>query len=301
MLECEEYVRRLIGHSQGRPRLALLASQQVNGPGDAVARVLGARGPVHTVSSACSSGALAIGEALEALRSGLVEVAVAGGADSLCQLTYAGFNALRSLDERPCRPFRGDRSGLSIGEGAGVLILESLERANARGVPPLAEVLGAGCSCDAHHMTAPHPDGTGAAAAIQQALADAGLDPPAIDLINAHGTGTPLNDLSEAAAIRSVFGDRASTLPVTSSKGSVGHLLGSSGAIEAVATILDLIDGQVHPTPGGGTVDEEIPLTIVLDGATPLPSPAIAVSTSFAFGGANAAVVIAGVADRGRQ
>ena len=143
-------------------------------PGDAVARHLGVTGPVATFSSACASGALALGVALEAVRSGEVEVAIAGGSDSLCQLTYAGFNALRSVDEVPCRPFRADRAGMSFGEGAAVLVLEPLERALARGAEPLAVLAGAGASCDAHHMTAPDPSGAGAAAALAAALADAG-------------------------------------------------------------------------------------------------------------------------------
>src|SRR4029077_566441 len=147
------------------PRLSSLISQQVNAPGDAVARRMGATGPVTTFSSACASGALALGAALAAVRSGEVEVAVAGGSDSLCQLTYAGFNALRSVDEVPCRPFPAGRAGMSFGEGAAVLALEPLERALARGAEPLAVLAGAGASCDAHHMTAPDPSGTGAAGA----------------------------------------------------------------------------------------------------------------------------------------
>src|SRR4051812_24969849 len=158
-----------------RARLSSLVSQQVNAPGDAVARQLGVTGPVVTFSSACASGALALGAALEAVRSGEVEVAIAGGSDSLCQLTYAGFNALRSVDEAPCRPFRADRAGMSFGEGAAVLVLEPLGRALARGAEPLAVLAGAGSSCDAHHMTAPDPTGAGAGAAIEAALADAGL------------------------------------------------------------------------------------------------------------------------------
>src|SRR6185295_19196355 len=193
----------------GEPRLraSLLASQQPNGPGDAVARRFGIEGPVETVSSACASGALALGAALDAIRSGEVEIAVAGGADSLCQLTYAGFNALRSVDEAACRPFAAGRAGMSFGEGAAVLVLEPLERVLARGAVPLAELAGAGASCDAHHMTAPDPTGAGAAAAVEAALADAGLAPAAVDFVNVHGTGTPLNDAAEWRALQRVFGE----------------------------------------------------------------------------------------------
>src|SRR5882672_3758202 len=176
MFETEVYLEALFAAMAGRgklPSTGLLASQQNNGPGDAVARDLGIGGPVQTVSAACASGAMAIGDALRAVRRGEVEVAIAGGSDSLCRLTYAGFNALRAVDERACRPFRADRAGLSLGEGAAVLVLEPLDRALARGAQPLALVAGEAATCDAHHMTAPHPEGMGAAEAIRGALADA--------------------------------------------------------------------------------------------------------------------------------
>lgn len=278
-------------------RPSLLASQQPNGPGDAVARRFGITGPVETVSSACASGALALGAALDAIRSGEVEIAVAGGADSLCQITYAGFNSLRSVDERPCRPFREGREGLSIGEGAAVLILESEERALARGAKPLAFLAGAGASCDAHHMTAPEPQGSGAAAAISAALLDAGLPSESIVFVNAHGTGTPLNDAAEWRAFERALGRRAREIPVTSTKGLVGHLLGSSGALEAVATVLCLAHGEVHPGSPGGEIDPELPVDLVLGVPRRLADfdpegPATAaLSTSLAFGGANAALV----------
>lgn len=296
MWEGESFFADLLA---GKPRLraSLLASQQPNGPGDAVARRFGIEGPVETVSSACASGALALGAALDAIRSGEVEVAVAGGADSLCQITYAGFNSLRSVDELPCRPFRDGREGLSIGEGGAVLILESEERALARGVRPLAFLAGAGASCDAHHMTAPEPQGSGAAAAISAALHDAGLPPESILFVNAHGTGTPLNDAAEWRAFERALGSRAREIPITSTKGLVGHLLGSSGAIEAVATVLCLMQAQVHPSSPGGQVDPDLGLDLVLDAPRRLEpfdpqGPATAaLSTSLAFGGANAALV----------
>lgn len=291
MLEGEEYFGRVIGAKEGRPKLRFLTSQQINGPGDAVARVLRATGPVFTVSSACSSGAMAVGEALRALRAGEVDVAVTGGADSLCRLTYSGFNSLRAVDERPCRPFRCDRAGLSIGEGAGVLVLESLEHALLRGARPLAELVGIGASCDSYHMTAPHPDGEGAARAIARALEDAGLGADDVTFVNAHGTGTPLNDASEWNALRSLFGDRASHLPTTSIKGTLGHLLGSAGAIEAVATVQSLESGLIPATPGNGEVEND--LDLIRGEPRRFDGPAVAISTSFAFGGANAALVFA--------
>ncbi len=300
MAEGEDYYRQRLVEKR-RSRLRLLASHQLNCPGDAVARLLGAAGPVRAFSSACASGALAIGAALDALRRGEIEATVAGGSDSLCLLTYSGFNALRAVDAEPCRPFRPDRAGLSLGEGAGALFLETRARAEARGARPLAVLAGAGASCDAHHMTAPNPRGEGAAQAVARALADARLDAAAVDFINAHGTGTRQNDASEWHAVREVFGERSRNLPLTSTKGSVGHLLGSSGAIEAVATVQCLLAGEVHPTPGGGVPDEKLGVDLVLGAPRALNvAPAVAVSTSFGFGGANAALVLQG-AERGAR
>ncbi len=294
MIETETYLEALLVAAAGqgkRPAPSLLASQQHNGPGDAVARDLGIGGPVQTISAACASGAMAIGDAILAVRRGEVDVAIAGGSDSLCRLTYAGFNALRSVDERPCRPFRGDRAGLSLGEGAAALILEPLERALARGARPLALAAGEAATCDAHHMTSPHPEGRGAAEAIRGALAGARLDPSEIDFVNAHGTGTPLNDAAECEALVAVFGDRTPDLPVTSTKSLVGHLLGSAGALEAVATILCLLHGEVHPMPDDGTSDPGIRLRLVLGRPLRLARARHALSTNLAFGGANAALV----------
>jgi 3-oxoacyl-[acyl-carrier-protein] synthase II len=305
MLESEDTLAEGSGRL-GRAAIRLLAAQPLDAPAAAVARSLGLAGPVLTISSACASSTQALGAALDALRAGEVDVALAGGADSLCRLTYAGFNALRVVDERACRPFREGRAGMTLGEGAGVLVVEPEERARARGAKVLGAVLGAGNSCDAHHMTAPHPEGLGAALAIERALRDAGLDPARSPLafVNAHGTGTPLNDLSEWRGMARAFGDRAGAVPLTATKASVGHLLGSSGAIEAVATLLCLAAGVVHPTPRSGDpgerVDPETPARLVLGEPLPLEPGAgagaatVALSTSFGFGGANAAAVFSG-------
>ena len=294
MLETETYFDALLAAVAGRgrpPATSLLASQQHSGPGDAVARDLRIGGPVQSIATACVSGAMAIGDAVLGVRRGEVDVAIAGGSDSLCRLTYAGFNALRAVDERPCRPFRGDRAGLSLGEGAAALVLEPLERALARGARPLALAAGQAATCDAHHMTSPHPDGLGAAAAIRGALAEARLAPSDIDFVNAHGTGTQLNDAAECAALVAVFGDEAKDLPVTSTKSLVGHLLGSAGALEAVATILCLLHGEVHPMPDDGRSDPGIRLRLVVGPPLRLPQARHALSTNLAFGGANAALV----------
>ena len=293
MAEAEDFYHRLLDQSRGRPWLAALAAHQLNGPGDEVARRLGMGGPVESFSAACASGGMALGAALDALRDGEVEVALAGGSDALCQLTYAGFNSLRAVDSERCQPFREARQGLNLGEGAGVVVMERRSHARRRGATELAVVLGAGATCDAHHMTAPHPQGEGASRAILRALEDAEISAEEVSFMNAHGTGTPQNDVAEWAAIERIFGARAGALPVTSTKGSVGHLLGSSGAIEAVATVVCLRAGQVHPTPGEGPVDPALGVDLVLGTPRSLESPAVAVSTSFAFGGANAAVVLA--------
>ncbi|MGD2113885.1 MAG: beta-ketoacyl-[acyl-carrier-protein] synthase family protein [Acidobacteriota bacterium] len=308
MFETEEAVRCLLepgGGSGPEPALDLdrLTSQPLDNPAGAVARMLGIAGPVITVSSACASGTQALGLALDALRAGEVDVAVAGGSDSLCRLTYSGFNALRVVDPEACRPFRAGRAGMSLGEGAGILILERLgrlaerpaqgwDKASAGAAPRvLATVRGVGNSCDAHHMTAPRPDGLGASLATERALADAGAGAEEVAFLNAHGTGTPLNDASEWRGFDRVFGERAGEIPLTATKASIGHLLGSSGALEGVATVLCLSTRRVHPTPGDHAVDPETPVRLVLDRPLTLERPGLAVSTSFGFGGANAAAV----------
>jgi 3-oxoacyl-[acyl-carrier-protein] synthase II len=295
MLECETFFSRLIGVAEGRPSLSLVASQQLNGPGDAVARDLGASGPVQSFSSACSSGAMAIAAAMDAIRDGVVDVAIAGGADSLCALTYAGFNSLRSVDAEPSKPFRAERAGLSLGEGAGVLVLESHAHAVDRGADILAEAAGLGESCDAHHMTAPEPQGAGAGRAMAAALADAGLVPGEVDAVNAHGTGTPHNDVAESKALAEVFGDGAAQLPVTAPKAAIGHVLGAAGALEAVVCVLGIRDGVVYPTPGELAADPDLGVHLVTGAAEPTARDRpVWISTNLAFGGANAALVIMG-------
>jgi 3-oxoacyl-[acyl-carrier-protein] synthase II len=292
LFESEPYFEELVRQPGSRLRLGFLASHLISAPAETVARHLGVRGPVETVSSACASGGLAIEQALRAVRTGEVDIALAGGADSLCVTTYAGFNSLRAVDEQPCRPFRADRAGMSLGEGGGVLVIETLEHARARGAEPLAEVLGAGSTCDANHMTAPQADGEWAAKAVALAIADAGLEPDAVDFVNAHGTGTPLNDAAEWAAMQRLFGARASNVPTSATKGVVGHLLGAAGAVAAVASVLGLLDREVQPTPGGGDIDPALSVDLVRHAPRSIPGIRVAVSVSLGFGGANAAVVL---------
>jgi len=291
MYESEGFYAELRERPRERVALAALAAQEVSGPGDAVARAFRATGPVETISSACASASLALGVALDEIRSGTIDVALAGGSDSLCRITYGGFNALRAVDPVPCAPFRARRAGMSLGEGAAVLVLESAESARARGAEPLAELLGAGATGDAHHMTAPHPEGEGAARAIEAALADAGIPASAVDFVNAHGTGTPLNDVAEYRALRRVFGERVVELPVAATKASIGHLLGAAGAIEAVATVTALVDGAIPGTPGDGDLDPDTPVLLVRE-RTSAPVR-VGVSVNLAFGGCNGALVFA--------
>jgi 3-oxoacyl-(acyl-carrier-protein) synthase len=299
MWESERWYARLLGRESGRPGLGSLVSQQYNGPGDAVARWAGAHGPVETVSSACTSGAVAIAAAADALRAGEVELALAGGSDSLCQLTYAGFNSLRAVDAGPCLPFRTERGGMSLGEGAAVLVLEPLERALERGARPLAELLAGASACDAHHMTAPSPEGSGAVLAIRRALAEAGLAPDDVDFVNAHGTGTPLNDAAEWQALLAALGEHAREVPVAATKGTVGHLLGAAGAIEAAATVLCLVHGRVHGTPAAGDVDPQAPARLVTGEPAALRPGAVGLSLNLAFGGSNSALLFRGPARAG--
>jgi 3-oxoacyl-(acyl-carrier-protein) synthase len=251
----------------------------------------GCRGPVLTVSTACSSGAVAIKIALEMLRAGAARRALVGGADSLCRLTYYGFNCLQLIDPRGARPLDRDRRGMSVAEGAGMLLLV------ADGDPDraLAEVLGAGLSCDAFHPAAPHPEGNGAYAAMAAALADAGVSAAAIDYINLHGTGTPDNDRAEARALGRLFDPRT---PVSSIKGATGHSLAAAGAIEAVVAAICIREGLVPANTGLRLADPELSLTPVTEPRR--TGVGTVLSNSFGFGGNNAAVVIGAPVERDR-
>ena len=289
MVECEEYVARLLGVREGKPSLGLLTSQQLNGPGDAVARSLATSGPVESLSSACASGALAIGAALDALRTGEVEVAVAGGSDGLCLLTYSGFNALRLVAPGPCLPFRKNRRGMNLGEGSGVLVLETLAHARGRGARPIAELLGAGASCDAHHMTGPDPEGRGLVEAIRKALAMASISPADTGSICAHGTATRYNDSMELAAFSTLFGSLE--LPVYSVKGTTGHTLAAAGLIETLVTLHSIHEGFAPPTAGLVTPDSAAQGRVTRSAVDLDPrQPALTVSAG--FGGVNAALVL---------
>jgi 3-oxoacyl-[acyl-carrier-protein] synthase-1/3-oxoacyl-[acyl-carrier-protein] synthase II len=254
---------------------------------DLIADEFGLFGPGFAVSTACSSGALAIATAAEMILAGEADVMLAGGAESLSRMTWGGFHSLLLVDSEGCRPFDAKRSGMSLGEGAAVLVLESEEFARKRGARILARLVGWGASCDAHHATAPHPEGAGALAAMQSALHRAGLEPSAIGYVNAHGTGTRDNDLAEGNALKKLFGGRVP--PFSSTKRFFGHALAASGALEAVVCVEALRHQELPPNPGFGAVDPAIGLQPVAQ----LQSAALTyvMSNSFGFGGNNAVLI----------
>jgi 3-oxoacyl-[acyl-carrier-protein] synthase II len=258
----------------------------------------GARGPNMALATACASGNNAIGEALEMIRRGAADVMIAGASEAaLVPVAMAGMNVMTALSTRnddpqaASRPFDKDRDGFLMGEGAGILILESLEHAQGRGALILAEVKGYGTTDDAHHISAPAENGAGAAISMKLALEDAGLTIDDIHYINAHGTSTPLNDKSETAAIKTVFGEQAYQIPVSSTKSMTGHLLGASGAVEAVFCIKAIRDEILPPTINYRTPDPECDLDYVPNQARKA-SPKNVMSNSFGFGGHNATLVI---------
>jgi 3-oxoacyl-(acyl-carrier-protein) synthase len=253
----------------------------------AVAHLLHVSGPRMTVVNACSSGTDAIGVAASWIRAGLCDVAIAGGADEMYRVPVAGFWSLGVMSSQPCAPFDRDRSGLNLGEGAGVLVLESDAYAQGRGRKRSFELAGFGSACDAHHLTAPHPDGRGLDAAIRTALGQAGIAPAQIGFINTHGTATLDNDRAEGKVIERIFGK---TTPFLSTKGHTGHTLGAAGGLEAVFTLLGLREGWIPPSAGFENAADDIPVAPVRERTTITGDHAL--STSLAFGGNNAAVVI---------
>jgi len=258
----------------------------------------GLQGPTQTSVSACAAGTDAIGAAMRLVRSGDADAVVAGGAEAaLTPLSRAAFTAMEALtDSGVSRPFDARRDGFVMGEGAGILVLEEAEAAEARGATILGEVLGYGASADAHHITAPSPEGRGAALAIERALADAGVGPEEIDYVNAHGTSTQLNDRAETEALKAALGEeRAKAIPTSSIKSAIGHLLGAAGGVEAAVTVLALNDGKAPPTLGYEEVDEGLDLDYVPDGPRDIGNGGrlVALSNSFGFGGHNGVLCLA--------
>ncbi len=262
-----------------------------------IAIEFGCTGPNATNSMSCASGTVAVGDALQTIRRGQTDVMLAGGAEApLAPLCFGAFSIIRAMSTRnddparASRPFDRDRDGFVMGEGAAVLVLEAREHAEARGAPIYGGVLGYALTNDAHHMTAPKPDGREAARAIRLALADAGVAPREIAYINAHGSSTPLNDSTETRVIKEVFGDHAYRLAISGTKGYYGHALGASGAIEAAITLLGLARGWFPPTINLDTPDVACDLNYLSNGGL-ADHPEFAMSNSFGFGGVNACLV----------
>ncbi len=287
LLEGEDYYFTRITRGRTRAPASTVLQQPTSGPSDAVARTFRAGGGVISNATACASAGAAIGIAVDYLRARHADVAIAGGSDALCRLTYSGFNVLQAVDSEPCAPFAAQRKGITLGEGAAYLVLERWDDAIARGARVLAELCAYGATCDAHHPTAPHEDGRGAEAAMRGALCEAGIAPQAIHYVNAHGTGTLLNDSAETKAIVAAIG---SGVPVSSSKSYFGHTLGASGAVEAVVVVLALLHQIAPPTlrlqaPAADCTLDYIP-------HTPRPMKMqTALSNTFGFGGSNVSLL----------
>ncbi len=264
-----------------------------------IAILTGAMGPNMAVVSACATGAGAIGEASEIIRRGDAEIMIAGGCEaSFSPILYAGFSALRALGTggsddpaEACRPFDRRRDGFVVGEGAGALVLEGMEHAHTRGATPYAELIGYGSSNDAFDMVASEESGRGPVLAIEMALRKAGIDPASVGYVNAHGTGTPLNDKVETAALKRVFGDHAYRLAVSSTKSMTGHLMGAAGALEAVVSVLALRDQVLPPTINYGEPDPDCDLDYVPNVARRVRGLDVALSMSIGLGGHNAALL----------
>ena len=275
----------------GRPvpgRQRALRSVLPRAHADAVAFRFGLEGPRETLVMACASGAASIALGADLIRDGVVDVALAGGVDALTRICFMGFNALKLLAPEPCRPFDRDRRGMSIGEAAAFLVLEEAGRCRARGGRAHAELAGAAMTTDAHHVTAPHPEGEGMIRAMSLALGSAAMASGEIGYVNAHGTGTPQNDRIEALALARVFGE--GRVLVSSSKSLVGHTMAAAGSVEAVATILALEHGLVPPTANLTEIDPAVPFDCVPGAARPADLGA-ALSNSFGFGGQNVSLI----------
>ena len=251
---------------------------------------LGTSGPISIVSNACASGADAIGQAYRLIRSGRADCVITGGYDALCQLVFAGFDSLQALSPDLPRPFDAERDGLALGEGAAVLMLESESHAAARGATLLGEICGYGCATDVHHLTQPHPEGLAALASMTAACQQAEVSPIDIDYINAHGTGTPKNDVAEGAAIQQWAGNDVANIKVSSTKGAIGHLLGGAGSVETVISLMAMKGQWVPPSLNVRTPDPVCTFDLI---RKPRDAKVDTVLTnSFGFGGSNATLIL---------
>jgi 3-oxoacyl-[acyl-carrier-protein] synthase II len=286
----EHYLAHALRTPQtNRQQATRLVNYQAPQQGLDLGDAFGFRGSTTIIANACASGANAIGHAWEQVRSGQVERVLTGGHDALCQLIFAGFDSLQALSSTPCRPFDAQRSGLTLGEAAAIMALESLESAQQRGATILGEIIGYAAATDIHHLTQPHPQGDAAFSTMTRACTLAGITPEQVDYINAHGTATPQNDSTEALAINRWAGSRAATLPVSSTKASVGHSLGAAGAVEAVVSLMTLREQWLPPMIALETVDPICHFPIVRQPVDQAVN--IVLSNSFGFGGANATLI----------
>jgi 3-oxoacyl-[acyl-carrier-protein] synthase II len=293
---CEQY--RVLNESGPRRVSPTLAPTMTgDAPSVQVSLTLGTKGVNYSPSSACSSGSDAIGQAYELIRQGHAEAMIAGGTEApIMPLVVAAFSNIRALSTKndspqaACRPFDAERDGFVLGEGAGMMVLEEAKHAIERGAPIIAEIIGYSNTSDSFHLTQPSPDGEGATRAIRQALKKAGINPDEIDYIKAHGTATPLNDRTETRVIKNVFGDRAKQIPISAIKSMIGHLLGASGSIEAIITVLALQHGILPPTINLTHPDPECDLDYVPNVARPA-RVRTAMSNSFGFGGHNSVLI----------
>jgi 3-oxoacyl-[acyl-carrier-protein] synthase II len=296
--EFEEQHCRYVEGGPGRISPFVIPKMIANNAGGMISIHFELRGPNTTVATACASAGNAIGDALRAIQWGYADVMVTGGSEAaITPMGLGGFCSARALSTRndnpaaASRPFDKNRDGFVLSEGSGVLILEELEHAARRGAPVYAEVLGCGSTADAYHITDPHPCGSGAAAAMQFALADARLNADEIQYVNAHGTSTPKGDSAETQAMKQVFGEHARKLAISSTKSMLGHLLGASGGVELIATVLSIKNGAVHPTINYQTPDPECDLDYVPNTARDMRVRR-AISNSFGFGGHNCCLVV---------
>lgn len=289
----ETFYRQLMNNPSAvrtRPLLAM----SLHAANDLTMSKLALGGDSVVFSTACSASAHAIGCAFDTIRAGHAKIALAGGFETFSEVTYTGFSILRSMTSDKIRPFDRKRSGLVLGEGATVLVLEEYEHALARGAQPYAEIIGYGSTSDAYHMTAPHPQGDGAARAISLALADGGIAPADVDYVTAHGTATPANDVAETRALKRSLGDLASSIPVSSIKSMIGHTLGAAGAMGALAAILAIRRSAIPPTINYEEPDPECDLDYVPNEGRDLRIR-VALANSFGFGGNNCVLAFRGV------
>lgn len=287
----EEFYRQAIHQPHARRHQATRVSQyQAQRQALNLANALGSHGPVTIISNACASGANAIGHAWHLLRHGHAQHVLTGGYDALSHLVFSGFDSLQALSPTQCRPFDAHRDGLALGEGAAVFTLETLDHAQQRGAKILGEISGYGAANDAHHLTQPHPQGDAALASMSAACTAAAVTPEQIGYLNAHGTGTPLNDSAEAAAINRWAGTAVKKIPVSSTKSSIGHLLGAAGAVEALVCLMALREQWLPPTATLQTPDPICEFPVVKKTAD--AKLEYAVTNSFGFGGANATLIL---------